>query len=84
MLEKLFGLKEHNTSVRRELVAGFHEFYDHFIYHLCATRSILSQSGLYGSSVPLCLRLVYPVQSQHSFMAISNELSGRISTGYGT
>ncbi len=45
MLEKLFGLKEHNTSVRRELVAGFTNFMT-ISYIIFVQPSILSQSGM--------------------------------------
>ena len=45
MLEKLFGLKAHNTSVRRELVAGFTNFMT-ISYIIFVQPSILSQSGM--------------------------------------
>ena len=45
MLEKLFGLKEHNTSVRRELVAGFTNFMT-ISYIIFVQPSILSQAGM--------------------------------------
>ena len=45
MLEKLFGLKEHNTSIRRELVAGFTNFMT-ISYIIFVQPSILSQSGM--------------------------------------
>ena len=45
MLEKLFGLKEHDTSVRRELVAGFTNFMT-ISYIIFVQPSILSQSGM--------------------------------------
>ena len=45
MLEKLFGLKEHNTSVRRELVAGFTNFMT-ISYIIFVQPTILSQAGM--------------------------------------
>lgn len=45
MLEKLFGLKAHNTSVRRELVAGFTNFMT-ISYIIFVQPSILSQAGM--------------------------------------
>ena len=45
MLEKLFGIKAHNTSVRRELVAGFTNFMT-ISYIIFVQPSILSQSGM--------------------------------------
>ncbi|RKU26095.1 guanine permease [Candidatus Poribacteria bacterium] len=50
MLEKLFGLKEHNTSVRRELVAGFTNFMT-ISYIIFVQPSILSQSGMNAGAV---------------------------------
>lgn len=50
MLEKLFGLKEHNTSVRRELVAGFTNFMT-ISYIIFVQPSILSQSGMDAGAV---------------------------------
>ncbi len=50
MLEKLFGLKEHDTSVRRELVAGFTNFMT-ISYIIFVQPSILSQSGMDAGAV---------------------------------
>ena len=45
LLEKLFGLKEHNTSLRRELVAGFTNFMT-ISYIIFVQPSFLSQAGM--------------------------------------
>ena len=50
MLEKLFGLKAHDTSVRRELVAGFTNFMT-VSYIIFVQPSILSQAGMDAGAV---------------------------------
>ena len=50
MLEKLFGLKAHDTSVRRELVAGFTNFMT-ISYIIFVQPSILSQAGMDAGAV---------------------------------
>ena len=56
MLEKLFGLKENNTSLRRELIAGFTNFMT-ISYIIFVQPSMLSQAGMdYGAvMVATCL-----------------------------
>ena len=57
MLEKLFALKESDTSLRRGIRCGSHEFYDDFIYNLRATlNAFVVRHGLwcrYGRDLPL-------------------------------
>ena len=50
MLEKLFKLKENNTSVRTELVAGLTTFMT-MVYILAVNPSILSASGMDAGSI---------------------------------
>ena len=57
-MDKLFKLKENNTSVRTEVVAGITTFMT-MAYILAVNPSILSASGMdsYGDCNSICYRL---------------------------
>ena len=56
LLEKLFQLKETGTTVRRELIAGSHEFYDNLVYNLCSTfAAFVIWYGLWAVMVATCV-----------------------------
>ena len=80
MLEKLFKLKEHNTSVKTEVVAGITTFMT-MAYILAVNPSILSSAGMDGTAVLLATCIASFIGS--ICMALSANLPFVLSAGMG-
>ena len=77
MLEKLFELKNHNTSVRRELVAGFTNFMT-ISYIIFVQPNFLAAAGMNPGAVMVA---TWRIQCNRNIpYGVSYELSRRIST----
>ena len=80
MLEKLFKLKEHNTTVRTELMAGLTTFMT-MAYILAVNPSILADAGMDPTAVLLATCLASFIGT--ACMALSANLPFALSAGMG-